>query len=129
MKKLFLLFNHRFTPEQEADARASLGVEGFVDLPPDLARLWRQIPADLPEIGGSLEPVRRWLARESRPGDAAFIQGDFGACALMVEYARELGLVPVYSTTERKAREEKLPDGSVRMSHQFKHTLFRKYGE
>ncbi|SHK23489.1 MULTISPECIES: CRISPR-associated protein Csx20 [Desulfatibacillum] len=129
MKKLFLLFNHKFTPEQEADARASLEVEEIVELPPDLARLWRQIPADMSEIGDFLEPVRQWLARESVAGDAALIQGDFGACALMVEYARERGLVPVYSTTERKAREETLPDGSVRMSHQFKHTLFRKYGE
>lgn len=126
---LFLIFNHQATHRQEEDARASLGIERIVDLPPDLKDLWSQIPSDLHEIMGYLEPVKNWLKSYARENDYVLIQGDFGACYLMVNFAFVTGLIPIYSTTEREAAEEYRKDGTVNLVHQFRHRIFRKYGD
>jgi hypothetical protein len=55
-------------------------------------------------------------------------QGDFGATYLMVRFALEQGLIPIYATTRRKAREESQADGAVKLTHHFQHQTFRKYG-
>ncbi|MEA3280185.1 MAG: CRISPR-associated protein Csx20, partial [Thermodesulfobacteriota bacterium] len=60
--------------------------------------------------------------------DYVLIQGDFGACYIMVRFAFEKGFVPVYSTTRREAVEKQQSDGAVKLVHQFKHQVFRKYG-
>ncbi len=125
---LFLLFNHRLTPDQEQDAVSSLGVRDMVSLPADIGELWRQIPPELSELGDCLRPIREWLASRAKVHDYVLIQGDFGACFLMVKFALEQGLIPVYATTKREAVEEHQPDGSVKMTHRFQHYQFRKYG-
>lgn len=127
-RTLFLLFNHEITEDQRADARSTLGIERIMPLPSELQKLWSNIPADLREIEPVLEPVRQWLASVAVLGDCVLIQGDFGACYLMVGYARDLGLTPVYSTNTREAVEERLPDGKVKLTHYFQHHLFREYG-
>lgn len=127
MSQLFLIFNHQFTPQQDADARASLGVERVETMPTEIRQIWGNVPPDLSEIGGYLTPVKDWLAGHSRAGDFVLIQGDFGATCLMVRFALELGLIPVYSTTRREAIEEHQTDGSVRMTHHFRHVRFRRY--
>ena len=124
---LFLIFNHDITPVQESDARDSLGVQQIINMPPDLKALWRQIPPDLTEISGYLEPIKNWLAGQARKNDYVLIQGDFGACFIMVNFAFEIGLIPIYSTTEREAVEEHKEDGAVNLVHQFRHRIFRKY--
>jgi len=127
--RLFLIFNHEITEQQAEDARTSLGVEKIVDLPDDLKALWQNVPAEAPRIRAFLKPVMDWLARHAMAGDHVLVQGDFGACYIMVNYAFNRGLVPVYSTTDRQAAEEKLSDGTVVLKHVFKHVRFRKYGE
>jgi hypothetical protein len=126
---LFLIFNHHFTPAQEADARASLGVDRIVVMPDEIRRVWGNVPPDLPAIGEYLAPVREWLSGNAEAGDYVLVQGDFGATCLMVRFALEEGFLPVYSTTSREAVEEHQPDGSVRMTHRFRHVRFRKFGE
>jgi len=126
---LFLIFNHSVTRLQEEDARRSLGVGRIVDLPAELKALWQQIPPDIPGIFDYLEPVREWLTKRAEEGDYVLVQGDFGACFLMAKFAMERGLVPVYSTTEREAREEHAADGTVELTHRFRHRIFRRYGE
>ena len=128
MSTLFLIFNHQFTPGQEAEARTSLGVEKITSLPKELQERWRDIPPSLPAIQEYLEPFRAWLAAQAGDGDYVLIQGDFGACYLMVLFALERKLIPVYSTTLREAEEEVQPDGSVKLIHHFRHQMFRKYG-
>jgi hypothetical protein len=128
MKSLFLLFNHTLTPRQEEDARLNLEVERIVASPPAIEKLWSQIPAELESLACYLEPVRKWLERTATPGDLLLVQGDFGAVCLMVEFARQAGLVPLYSTTRREADEKHLEDGSVRLEHRFRHVRFRYYG-
>lgn len=127
-KSLFLIFNHTFTDSQHTDAEASLSVERIVSLPEELQALWSSIPPQAKEIRPVLEPIRDWLASEAREGDFVLIQGDFGATYLMVQWALELGLIPVYSTTVREADEELQPDGTVKLTHRFQHRMFRKYG-
>jgi hypothetical protein len=46
----------------------------------------------------------------------------------MVIFASSKGLIPVYSTTSREAVEKHHPDGSVELTHRFRHGLFRRYG-
>ena len=125
---LFLIFNHTFTDSQRSDAEASLGVERIVSLPEELQAVWSSIPPKVKEIRHVLAPVREWLASKAQEGDYVLIQGDFGATYLMVESALELGLIPVYSTTVREADEELQPDGTVKLTHRFRHRMFRKYG-
>lgn len=125
---LLLLFNHTPTALQEEDARRSLGVEKIVHLPEFLRPVWNSVPPELEKIEGYLAPIRSWVLEASRTGDCLLIQGDFGVTYLMVRFAFENDLVPVYSTTERVADEEHGPDGSVRLVHNFKHCRFRKYG-
>jgi len=127
-KQLFLIFNHQITTIQQHDARRSLAVDRITDLPPDLKTMWRQIPPDLAGIDNYLEPIKRWLKKHSSKGDYVLIQGDFGACFIMVNFALEQGLIPFYSTTEREAVEEHGDDGSIRLTHHFKHRIFRRYG-
>lgn len=127
-KKLFLLFSHQPTPEQLVDARVSLGVESIVEMPGELREIWHQIPPDAEAVDSFLGPVKEWLVKNSRQGDIALIQGDFGATYLMVNFVGELGLVLVYSTTTRRACEKVQKDGSVKTEHVFRHRRFRVYG-
>jgi hypothetical protein len=128
-KKLFHIFNHTLTEAQFDDARNRLGVECIVSPPKRLQNLWCQVPADLEGIDGYLAPVKDWLAAEGRPGDFVLVQGDFGATWIMINHAFKLGLVPVYSTTERQAEETITGDGAVRLVHHFRHRRFRRYGD
>ncbi len=125
---LFLLFNHNITPLQEKDAYESLGVGRIEELPEDLLKLWRRIPPDIDGIEGVLAPIRDWFSAHGKKGDFILIQGDFGACYLMVRFAFQKGYVPVYSTTEREAVETHGADGSVTLTHRFQHRIFRRYG-
>lgn len=126
--KLFLLFNHEITAAQEADARKSLAVSVIVEPPEDIKTIWKRLPPDPPTIEGYLEPVKSWLSARAESGDCVLVQGDFGATYLMVRFAFDLGLVPVYSTTERIVKEERFSDGIVNTTHLFRHRIFRKYG-
>ena len=127
-KTLFLLFNHVFTPDQQTDATRSLNIGRVVSLPTDLQELWSAIPPDVDELAPILAPIKSWLLLEANPNDFVLIQGDFGATYLMVNFAFENGLLPVYATTERQAEEIQQPDGSIILTHHFCHRRFRVYG-
>lgn len=126
---LFLIFNHNITPIQKSDARRSLGVQQITNMPDDLKKVWAQIPADMGKIDDYLFPVKDWLVQNSAINDYALIQGDFGACYIMVNFAFKIGLIPIYSTTKREAVEQHGDDGTVKLLHHFKHQKFRKYEE
>ena len=125
---LLTLFNHKLTDKQKNDAYSSLGIENIIDMPDDLKALWRQVPSNLTQIEKHIAPVRNWLASNSHPGDYVLIQGDFGACYIMVKFAFQNSLVPVYSTTAREAVEVHEKDGSVKVIHKFNHVIYRQYG-
>lgn len=127
-KSLILLFNHRLTKKQEMSARQTLNVARIVEPPDDLAQLWRHVPPEQAEIQAYLAPIRQWLTSKASAGDYVLIQGDFGATYLMVAFAMENGYFPIYSTTYRMAVEEDEKDDSVKVTHNFEHRIFRKYG-
>jgi hypothetical protein len=129
MARLLLLFNHTLTGDQHDAASRELGITGFVNPPPPLQRLWSNIPPASERLLPLLDPLASWLKDTGRQGDYVLIQGDFGACFLMINQALHLGLVPIYSTTSRQAVEVQLDDGRVRLEHTFKHVRFRKYGK
>ena len=129
MTDLYLVFNHTLTDLQKRSAKTSIGVERVIDLPPPLKDLWSVVPPELPGLLDYLQPLKNWLVERAQFSDYILIQGDFGATYLMVKFAFENGLVPVYSTTVRNAIEEHNADGSVRLLHHFKHIRFRKYEE
>lgn len=125
---LFLLFSHRLTAQQEADAHASLGVARIVSPPSAIQSLWSAVPPEADNLTGYLAPVCAWLAEAARPDDFVLIQGEFGATWQMVNQALNLKLVPIYSTTRREAAEEHDEDGRVHLRHTFAHVRFRLYG-
>ena len=129
MPNLVVLFNHTLTEAQEADARASLGVEGIIDPPAHIRRLWAHVPPDAETLHDYLAQVLAWLAETAVPGDFVLVQGEFGATFLTVRFCLENGLVPVYSTTARQVAEKRLPGGTVRIQHVFRHVRFRRYGQ
>ncbi len=127
-RSLYLIFNHQITDIQRRDAIESLGVGQIIDMPAHLKDLWRNIPPDWPEIRSYILPVIEWLNREAVQGDFVLVQGDYGACYLLVQFAFEKGFIPIYSTTFREAVEEYLEDGSISLKHVFRHCIFRRYG-
>jgi hypothetical protein len=127
--KLFVLFNHQITADQQTDARSSLAVSAFVEPPQSIRSLWKNVPPDLPAIEDYLTPVKAWLAEMAAPGDYLLVQGDFGATYTIVRFAFERGLIPVYATTERRVEEDQHVGGTVTATHSFRHRRFRKYGE
>ncbi len=125
--KLMVVFSHTLTEEQKCDAFSNLQVSEIV-LPDDnMLNFWANIPPEKGQIGELLYPFYIWLEQTGRPGDYVLIQGEFGATLLLVQCAKKLGLIPVYSTTRRKAFEEVQDNGEVRLSHCFKHVRYRKY--
>ena len=126
--RLFLLFSHKMTMAQIRDAEESLGVVSLVEMPDNLKEVWKQISPLPAGISDLLAPIRQWLENAARPSDFVLVQGDFGATWLMVDFAFKHGLVPVYATTRRKARETVQADGSVKTEHLFQHQRFRRYG-
>ena len=128
-RALFVVMNHALTEEQIEDAEHSLGVGKTIYMPEDLKKIWENILPDKPGIKHLLAPFDRWLEDAARKDDLALIQGDFGACYLMVNLVLAKGLVPVYATTKRAVVEIHQTDGSVRSERYFRHVRFRKYGE
>jgi hypothetical protein len=124
---LHLLFSHALTPEQQADAGASLGVSRIQSLPADILPQWQQVPPDLERLYSYAQPFRDYLDQEAGEGDYALISGDYGLSFLMVQYARSKGLVPIYATTRRETVEEHQPDGSINIKRTFRHERFRYY--
>ena len=126
MKRMFLLFSHKLTASQEADAKDSLGVGEFVYLDEKLQELWSNIPPDLGNIKEYLDPIIEFLKSSLKSGDVVLVQGDFGATCYMVRVIKELGGVAVYATTKRDTAEIRVGD-KVEKKSVFKHVMFREY--
>ena len=110
MKTLFILLNHKLNEAQLADAKASLKIGEFVDITSDL---WANIPPESPSIDNLLSEFKQVLQHKAQ-------QGDFGANYIMIEFARKLGIIPIYATTTRSVNDS---GGRV-----FTHCRFREYG-
>lgn len=123
MKKMFVLLSHTITEQQKADAASMFDIDSFEMLPTDV---WSQIPAGHESVEGSLVSLKQKILEESTTGDFLFVQGDYGATYNMVQFAKEIGIIPVYATSVRKACE--VVDGEkIKTVREFEHIRFRKY--
>ena len=124
---MFLLFSHKLTEEQRETAKLDYGIKEFVYLPEKLQLLWSNFDPDLQKL--DLEPFKKFLQNEAKSGDVVLVQGDFGACFAMVQFALEIGFLPVYATTKRKAIEYKNKEGKMEKKSIFEFRRFREYDE
>jgi len=125
-KKIILLFSHKLTNEQMQDAKNSFGIDEFIYLSDDLQKIWSNISPDLQTIQDILEPIKEFIKSNSNQNDVVLIQGDFGACFIMVNFCKDLGLKTLYATTKRISNEYE-KDGKMIKKSIFEHRRFREY--
>ena len=123
MKTMFVLMSHPMTEEQRTDAQKRYGVERFVFLDREP---WSQIHPEDETVLPHLAKLRERLKKEAKPGDILFVQGDFGATYVMVQFAHTLKMIPVYATTRREA-EERVEGDRIITTRVFRHVRFREY--
>lgn len=126
MKKIILLFSHKLSDAQKNELSNSWHVESFVYLPDELQKIWSNISPDLESLHEIVNPIKEFLKEHADEKDLVLVQGDFGACYTMVNYAKNLKLTPVYATTKRIAQEF-IEDGKTIKKSIFEHGRFREY--
>ncbi len=124
--KMFLLFSHRLTSRQIEDAKSSLKVDKFIYLPENLQDLWSKIPPHIEDISPVLLPLKNFLKTNAKRDDFILIQGDFGATCNMVNFAKQNGFIPIYSTNKRVAKEYTDGNKLIKMS-EFIHNIYRRF--
>ena len=125
MKTLFTLINHTLTSEQEEDARKNLNVDKFVNI---ADTRWSDIDPSEKSIIKFVETYKDKLKKQAKAGDILLVQGDFGATYNMIRFAKNMGLIAVYATTNRIV-SERVENGKVVIKREFKHARFREYEE
>ena len=123
--QMVLLFSHHLSDEQKSQAH-NLGITHFLSLPKDLQQLWSNIPPEEADIAHYLQPIKQWFEDVVNSGDFALIQGDFGACYHMANFAKTHSVTPLYATTQRVAIE-KTDQGKTLKTSIFQHIRYREY--
>ena len=126
MSKMILLFSHKITDEQRADAISNWNTKEFISLPKKLQTIWSSVPAELENLEDYLNPIKEFLSQNLAKDDIVLVQGDFGATYNMVSFVKDLGGVALYATTKRNAVEKEL-DGKIIKTSVFEHVRFRKF--
>ncbi|MDX8337015.1 CRISPR-associated protein Csx20 [Candidatus Cetobacterium colombiensis] len=126
MTTMFLLFSHKLTNEQIISAKKDLNCENLVYLPEELQKLWSNTP---PTDEGYmyLTNFETFILNNYKKGDYALIQGDWGYTYHMVNFCKKIGVIPVYSTTERNSKDIINNDGSISKISIFKHVIYKRY--
>ena len=125
MKTLFTLINHALTREQEEDARKNLNVDKFINI---ADASWSDIDPSEKSVIKFIETYKNKLKKQAKAGDVLMVQGDFGATYNMIRFAKNMGLIAVYATTNRIVSEQ-VENGKVVIKREFKHAKFREYEE
>lgn len=125
MKTLFILINHTLTSEQEEDARKNLNVDKFINI---TDAMWSDIDPSEKSIIKFVEVYKDKLKKQAKAGDVLLVQGDFGATYNMIRFAKSMGLIVVYATTNRIVSEQ-VENGKAVIKREFKHARFREYEE
>ena len=125
MKILFMLMNHALTREQEEDARKNLNVDKFINI---TDAMWSDINPSEKSIIKFVETYKDKLKKQAKAGDVLLVQGDFGATYNMIRFAKNMGLIAVYATTNRIVSEQ-VENDKVVIKREFKHARFREYEE
>lgn len=125
MPRTFCLLNHTLTQKQLAELGEKFNSKEVVYPEKNLAELWAQIP---PEKSNEevIESVVLWLKDKVVQGDLFIIQGEFGSTFTLVDFALKNGLVPLYATTRRIAKESRAGE-TVHREYIFEHVCFKRY--
>ena len=125
MPRTFCLLNHTLTQKQLSELGEKFNSTDVVYPEKKLAELWSQIP---PEKNNEevVSSVVSWLKKTAVPGDLFIIQGEFGSTFMLVDFALKNGLVPLYATTQRIAKESRNEE-TVYREYVFEHVCFKKY--
>ena len=125
MPKTFCLLNHELTQKQIAELNERFGSQEIFYPKEELSKLWTQI---LPEESNDqiIKEVVFWLENNASPKDIFVIQGEFGSTFTLVDFALKKGLVPLYATTRRIAKETRNGE-TVHREYVFEHVCFKKY--
>lgn len=126
MTTMFLLFSHKLTNDQIESAKKDLNCENLVYLPEELQNLWSNIPP-AEEGYKYLTNFKTFILNNYKKGDYVLIQGDWGYTYHMVNFCKEIGVIPVYSTTERNSKDIINNDGSISKISLFKHVIYKRY--
>lgn len=126
MSKMFLFFSHKLTEEQIISAKKDLNCSEFIYLPEDLQKLWSNISAYEPNYK-HLEKFKEFILKNYSDSDYVLIQGEWGYTFQLVKFCKEIGVIPVFSTTERNVTETINNDGSISKKSIFRHILYKKY--
>ena len=124
MPRTFCLLNHQLTRKQIEELETVFCSEEVICPDQELSAMWSQINPedDREEVAGKRVA---WL-KTARKGDCLLVQGEFGTTFKLVDYALKNGLVPIYATTKRVAKEVR--DGErIHREYIFEHVCFKKY--
>ena len=125
MRTLFALINHTLTREQEEGARKNLNIDKFINI---VDASWSDIDPSEKSVIKFVEAYKDKLRSQAKAGDVLLVQGDFGATYNMIRFAKNMGLIAVYATTNRIVSEQ-VENGKVVIKREFKHARFREYEE
>jgi len=120
---MFILISHNLTPEQEEDAKRDRQVDEFIYVKNSI---WQNIPPENEKISNLLNEIKESILKDAKKGDLLLVQGDFGATYIMVNFAFQNGLVPIYATSKREVVEIK-KDENITTIRKFRHIRFREY--
>ena len=126
MPKTFCLLNHQLTPKQLEELDLNYHSTTVICSSEYLAKKWSQItPEESRET--VVKTVVDWLQEnEAEAGDLFIIQGEFGCTFTLVDYALQQGMIPLYATAVRRAKESR--EGElVHREYIFEHAGFKKY--
>ncbi len=125
MPKTFCLLNHPLTQNQLCELKEKFNSTQVIYPEEKIAKLWSQIPPENFDCG-IINDVILWLKENSDSGDYFIVQGEFGSTFMLVDFALKSGLVPLYATTRRVAKESREGE-SVYREYIFEHVCFKKY--
>jgi hypothetical protein len=123
---MILIISHSLTGEQIKKASEKLGVNEFINLSEKLQIKWSNVPPNLNKLNNYLSDIKEWIEKISRKGDYIFVQGEFGATYIIINYSFAKKLIPIYATTKR-VNKEKVISNKVINEKIFEHIKFRKY--
>lgn len=120
MKRCFIFFSHQLTEKQTQEIKNNLKCDEIIYLPKDLQYKWSNVEDD------SFDKISSFLREKSQENDYALIQGEWGLTYKMINFAKEIGVNPIYAKTKREAIEEKDGEKIKKISY-FEHIKFEKY--
>ena len=102
-------------------------VQSIIDPPPDLKRIWRNLPDRKKFDTALLDPLVGWLKAKSNRNDAVVLQGELGSVFYLANFCFANELVPLYTVEELVCEHKVLDDGTIVNIEKTKHVRFKHF--